>query len=595
MADIKNKRQRLLSITIVCSIIFLICFGYFYLDLTRYTYLGIRAQQFDNTWTVKKILAGGAADKSELKVGDIISTIDGKKAEENKTLNNFLIVEKAQDITILRNGEEQKIHFEKDQTAFYLFLIFSSICFIGLAFLFRYVLRQNNSRSSIYFYQFSLLILFSALSVIPSSIGNILGRLGIVLFISFVPIYFNFFFMNMKSSKKYKWNKLYYVLIGIMIANTILCLSTVVVLLPNVLAEYLAQGIFYTLGISLLFVLMRSVFHKQNELYESKINLPLINFLSFAPLFFCNVLPGSWEAPFFWLIPFLLLPLFVSLHLLTLSKFIFNRYRLSDRILYIILAFFLSCAFLLLSELKEYIPIQVVFFYGFLLLYALFPFIEELLFLSKKRLKYPNSLALFSAVEDERENISLFIHDTVIQEVTYSMKEINKHQTEVSKKEVIYILEEVIFYLRELCSNIYPLMIQEIGLSNTLMSMTNQFEKKHPVFIKHSIEEIDLNLSVQKRNFIFRSLRELINNSILHGHATEILLTVRKVEDMGYFSVEDNGKFSISTKQDKLHFGLEVIKEKVMLLNGELHINTDEGTKIEITIPLEDRGERNGN
>ncbi|MFD1901179.1 sensor histidine kinase [Enterococcus termitis] len=148
------------------------------------------------------------------------------------------------------------------------------------------------------------------------------------------------------------------------------------------------------------------------------------------------------------------------------------------------------------------------------------------------------------AVEDERENISTFIHDTVIQDVIYLMKTAEEKEENISKETIIQELDELIFHLRELCSDIYPLMIQEMGLTNTIASMIDQTVKQHTVNISYTIDKKVENFPVKINNFILRSLKEFINNSILHGKADEITLTISYKENNCFFEVVDNGNYT---------------------------------------------------
>lgn len=81
----------------------------------------------------------------------------------------------------------------------------------------------------------------------------------------------------------------------------------------------------------------------------------------------------------------------------------------------------------------------------------------------------------FSAVEMKREDIAITIHDTIIQEVIYHKKQIES-AGDVDKSEVLNTLDDVVFELRELCSNIYPLMIKELGLKNAILELLNKFQ-----------------------------------------------------------------------------------------------------------------------
>lgn len=105
---------------------------------------------------------------------------------------------------------------------------------------------------------------------------------------------------------------------------------------------------------------------------------------------------------------------------------------------------------------------------------------------------------IFSAVEMEREDISIAIHDTIIQDVIYHKKQIESTDT-VDKYEILNTLDDVIFELRELCSNIYPLMIKELGLKNAILELVDKFQKEEPVLIEC---EITFNSSALKVELI---------------------------------------------------------------------------------------------
>ena len=78
-----------------------------------------------------------------------------------------------------------------------------------------------------------------------------------------------------------------------------------------------------------------------------------------------------------------------------------------------------------------------------------------------------------------------------------------------------------------------------------------------------------------------------MNNSILHGHATEIQLEVNKSNNDYYFIVQDNGNFVYETPNNNFHFGLNAIKEKLELLNGSLNIATVDKTVLIMKVPIE--------
>ena len=193
-------------------------------------------------------------------------------------------------------------------------------------------------------------------------------------------------------------------------------------------------------------------------------------------------------------------------------------------------------------------------------------------------------MTLFSAVESERESISTFIHDKIIQDTIHLLRSLESYDTDSSKEVVSQHLDELIYDLRELCTDIYPLLLQEIGLEKTLVSVIDQIQKKHPVIIQFTYDKLIHSESPQMNNFILRSLKEIINNSILHGKATELILTNYIHEKMIVFEIIDNGIFDNTPVSKGQHFGLNVIREKLLLLSGELIVEQSP-TTIKLKIP----------
>lgn len=79
-----------------------------------------------------------------------------------------------------------------------------------------------------------------------------------------------------------------------------------------------------------------------------------------------------------------------------------------------------------------------------------------------------------------------------------------------------------------------------------------------------------------------------MNNSILHGFATTIELTLYNEKDYYIIILKDNGTYKTSFPKERKvnHFGLDLIKNKLQMLNSELKIDLENGTKIILSIPI---------
>lgn len=572
--DIKKKRKELFLLTTFFYIIFFLVSYNFYYDIRENTYVGIRAYKVFDEWKVKRVLYGGEAQKYDIKEQDTIIKIDENNPNENILLKKYLLVERVHSVTIKRNNTQRKIEFIQTYSVVDRYIITFLIGNFLFFFLYHFIQYYKNGRSETDFYSFLLLLIFTLISTIPSSVGNFIGRFIVISFLSFLPFYFDRFLYFIGKKEKLNW-----IFLGMGMIHLLFYVLNFSFSLPQYVVEYLAIGIFYYVIISCILIFTIVSLRTRKNRKEKSRTFLLFTILSMFPLLFGYIFPLRWEVPFYIVTPFLMFPMIGLLHFLILSKRSSYRYPLTRKMVFVFFSIVFSMFVFLILLLNEYIPTYILVIYTFFYLLLFFPIVEEILLFAKDKKKEP-SLDLFSAVENERENIALYIHDSIIQDVIYEMKKLETKGKWIERQEVVETLEEVVFYLRELCSDIYPLMIQEIGLKNTLIAMIHQMEKKYPVQIICKINVEQIELSTQKNNFILRSIKELMNNSILHGKATDITFTVDKNQNFYVFIVEDNGKFLERTNDNGKHFGIDIIKEKLKLLGGSLVIEKGNGTKV---------------
>lgn len=554
------------------------------------SYVGIRAQKVESKWLIKKIQLEGVAAQSNINVNDEIIAINGSTVLENKILNRWLIVEQAKNITIVSDAQKKVIVFPENNLNNLRFNGFFWMGLLGIFYLFYFAYRQVYSRTSEYFYGFIVSLVFAFLALVPSSVGDSFGRLIVILFISFVPIYLYAFLEQKKNLRLIGEQKIVIALLFVAIINVTLFTLEVCMQVPSLISEYLSMGVFYYLAIvlmAILFVDVRTRAYNKKTIRISQVNLPRIMLLSFTPLLLFYIFPAKAVAPFSVTVLFTVLPVVVILHLLTLSKLISYRYNISVKQLYIQISLILTTIVIFVVFLGRFISIYILCLYSFLLFYAFVPLISEIILMLRNKGKITDGLALFSAVEEERENISMFIHDNVLQNIIYSMKQIESADEQLTNKQTLLVLDETVFYLRELCTDIYPVMIQEIGLEPAILAMLKQMKKRHPVNIIYRSTDVDFDYSVKVKTFILRAITELVNNSILHGNAKKVILDISVKGRYCIFKVRDDGEYITNQDDEHAHFGLGVIKEKLALLQGDLSIDLKKDTLVTMKVPIE--------
>ncbi|MCJ1988941.1 sensor histidine kinase [Lactococcus carnosus] len=585
-----NRKQEKINYVYQTWLVFVLvtCLAFYYFfTISSPTYIGISVTKKADQWQINKIKNDGTADQTGLLAGDRIVKVDGKLPENQASVKKWLIIEQAKEVTVERGGQKISYTFIENQLNLQRYFEFLMLVIVMLIFLRWYSQRQIISRRSSYFYYFVVSVILTLLAIVPSSTGNTVARCILILMISFFPLFICVFsYRTYIIKEQLNRNKTALFCLAILLINSILLLGNLMFDMPIQVIQYLNSGIFYMLFVSLLVISLGHVLKKDNK--SSDANLVLLSLLSTLPFLFCYMLQLGWAAPFSVVIPFLILPIMALFHRLTLSKSFIFRYRLPYQVFYLIITASTTLVIILLILLSHYVPLYIVGIYGFLLTYALLSIIIEMLSLIRRDKRTNDDLTAFLVAEEEREKISLHIHDTLIQDIVYFIRKLKeKEAVSTTDPEAIEILEETIYLLRELCTDVYPLMIQELGLKSALANMASQLQKKYPVLITLKIEVIDLQLSEKVSNFVLRSVKELMINSILHGQAKGITLSVTEDDHAYRFSIVDDGCFIVKEKMVRTdnHFGIDKIKEKLKLLNGTIAIETANGTCIWFTIP----------
>ncbi|BAL68488.1 sensor histidine kinase [Streptococcus mutans] len=581
----KEVKIRLLAV-VVMSASFILLSLYFYNFVNKNTYLGIKVSETGAH--IERIYVGGAAEAEGLKVGDQLLSIDGVPASQNILLNKWLIVEQAKKLTIKREGKLKKLTIvdNGNMTPHFIHLLLAS--FLFFIFFVDFLRKNTLYPSNLYFICFGLSLSLISLAAIPSSMGDNFGRGIVFSFLVVTPLFAHYFAFNLGLETLGSEGKRLYHLSRVvlsLVAGICILISVVYTFFfkSPLFASTFVPLLFYYLGISLVVITAFFTWGVRKKISHpiSKLNFPLIILLSFVPFFFFYLFPTPWESPYSVVIPFCLLPVASMFYLLVLSRTVSYKIRRFR----ILMAIFIAVVTTFLGFLSHFIPSVFIFGYAYFLFYSLFPLIEELFILSNWLPFSRKEVSIFVAMEREREDIALLLHDTIIQDIIFEMKNIETNNHNLDKKEILNLLEGNVYQLRELCSSIYPLLIREKGLEKAINSALDKVRQSQLVEIDISFPKEEISLTERENNFVLRTLLELVNNSIKHGKATQIIIKIKNSVNNITFSVKDNGKYIIPSEDGNKHFGLELIKEKLLLIGGNLIIDLSDGTTIMFVVP----------
>ena len=199
---------------------------------------------------------------------------------------------------------------------------------------------------------------------------------------------------------------------------------------------------------------------------------------------------------------------------------------------------------------------------------------------------------------DERTRLSVELHDSISQNLTGIALEINaagrKAKSDLpaalvhlsrSQSALKSCRDELRRCILDLRNNALDASTLDEAILQTLA--TYRTNAKLAVRFNVSRNRIDDNIT----HAILRIIRELVVNAIRHGKASEIKIAGTTEGRNILFSVRDNGcGFNPETAPGiaEGHFGLQGVRERIMLLNGNIKINSSIGlgTKISASIQL---------
>lgn len=202
--------------------------------------------------------------------------------------------------------------------------------------------------------------------------------------------------------------------------------------------------------------------------------------------------------------------------------------------------------------------------------------------------------------EMDRKRIANELHDTSIQDLTHII-----HQIELAglyidldptkaKLELASVNDEIRNIIKDIRNTIFdlrPMSFDDLGLPGAIENLIDILQSRFIVDIQSDMNFTD-DYDELKKLEIYRVVQECLTNAAKHANANTIILSVCDKDNDLYICVSDDG-IGISKQENEIdsdkkkHYGLQIMKERVSILNGRCYINSksDEGTKIEIIVP----------
>lgn len=219
--------------------------------------------------------------------------------------------------------------------------------------------------------------------------------------------------------------------------------------------------------------------------------------------------------------------------------------------------------------------------------------------------RYVNDLVL--AQEAERETISREIHDGPLQDITAFVQRLRLISgSNVSLEERLQLIHEAekiamtcVRDLREICNGLTPPWL-DLGLAQALIELSERLSEQLKIKISLDLDEIE-NLSEEATLAFFRVVQEAVNNSVQHGKAENVKISLKEEHELVIVQIEDDGEgFAVPVDVAELrvhgHRGLSNMTERMSLVGGTITMRSEygKGTIIHCELPINHADQQNG-
>ncbi|MEG0329916.1 MAG: sensor histidine kinase [Longicatena sp.] len=137
--------------------------------------------------------------------------------------------------------------------------------------------------------------------------------------------------------------------------------------------------------------------------------------------------------------------------------------------------------------------------------------------------------------------------------------------------------------VRRSVDKLRPDALEHYSLKEAIDQMIVEFSELTDIEIHFVCHLPNLKFDADEEEIIYRIIQESMTNSVRHGHAHKIYISIAKEKNMLILIIEDDG---IGCQHIKPDFGLHHMKERIELLQGNIRFYGYDGFIIIAEIPI---------
>ena len=152
---------------------------------------------------------------------------------------------------------------------------------------------------------------------------------------------------------------------------------------------------------------------------------------------------------------------------------------------------------------------------------------------------------------------------------------------------IVDLIKRSIKTARSIMNGLRPELLELRGLVGAINEYLREFEERYHISCEFNDDIADIEMTPQQSLALFRILQEAMNNIVKHAKATLVQIQLQNSDNKVALIITDNGVgFDKKNSGRNDSYGMIGMKERVVLLKGELEITSEigHGTKVKVEI-----------
>jgi signal transduction histidine kinase/ligand-binding sensor domain-containing protein len=200
------------------------------------------------------------------------------------------------------------------------------------------------------------------------------------------------------------------------------------------------------------------------------------------------------------------------------------------------------------------------------------------------------------AQEQERKNIAQDLHDEVgsrlatlklyVSSLTSYLKK--NSESERIKKEIFDIIHISLVDIRRLLRELSPRTLEQYGYAAAVEELVHKINATDQVHVTFESRKLPSQLPKSIETGLYRITQELLNNTLKHANATEVVISIIPSGNSLSFFYSDNGQ-GFQYNEVRKGLGVGNVESRVSVLGGKIQWHTAPGKGLEVMIDIPNR------